>query len=82
MHHIPDTTEKIMHPAWPVDSPLYDNDLRDMITQSKEPDAVINNRRSQLLVPGSKLPESEEEARLPVLLLSRPPTCSAGLGES
>ncbi|XP_071540386.1 ribonucleases P/MRP protein subunit POP1 isoform X2 [Panulirus ornatus] len=76
----PDTGEKLEHSDWPGDSPLYDSDLRDVITQSKEPDAVINKRRSQLLVPGSKLPENQDEARVPVLLLSRPLTSSAGHG--
>ncbi|KAG7169653.1 Ribonucleases P/MRP protein subunit POP1-like [Homarus americanus] len=75
-----DLTQTVDHPDWPVDSPLYDSGLRDLVTYSKEPDDVINKRRSQLLVPGSKLPESPDEAKLPVLLLSRPPTCAAGRG--
>ncbi|XP_045605052.1 ribonucleases P/MRP protein subunit POP1 [Procambarus clarkii] len=67
-------TEKVEHPDWPAFSPLYDSKVRDIVSQSKEPDALINKRRSQLLVPGSDIPESIEEMRLPVLLLSRPPT--------
>ncbi|MPC47197.1 Ribonucleases P/MRP protein subunit POP1 [Portunus trituberculatus] len=64
---------------WPVESAMYSSDLRDQITLSKESDAALNQRRSQFLVPGSQLPETPQEARLPLLLLSRPPT-SAGLG--
>ncbi|XP_069946990.1 ribonucleases P/MRP protein subunit POP1 [Cherax quadricarinatus] len=69
-----DYVESIEHPDWPVVSPLYDRGLRDIITQSKEPDSLINKRRSQNLVPGSDMPEIPEENRLPILLLSRPPT--------
>lgn len=66
---------------WPLDSPMYSSDLRDQVTLSREPDAVLNQRRSQLLVPGSHMPETPQEARLPILLLQRPPS-SAVLGES
>ena len=66
---------------WPLESPMYSSDLRDQITLSKEPDTAINQRRSQFMVPGSQLPETPQEARLPLLLLSRPPS-SVGLGEA
>lgn len=68
-------------PEWPVDSPLYSSDFRDQVTLSKEPDSVLNQRRSQLLVPGSLMPETPQEARLPLLLLLRPPSSDV-LGES
>ncbi|KAK7084741.1 Ribonucleases P/MRP protein subunit pop1 [Halocaridina rubra] len=67
-------------PRCPPQSPLYVNNIRDKISLNKEPDYKINEKRSRLLVPGSKLPESPQEAKLPLVLLSRPPTHSLGYG--
>lgn len=79
--YIADDGEQGDLPEWPVDSPLYSSDFRDQVTLSKEPDSVLNQRRSQLLVPGSLMPETPQEARLPLLLLMRPPSSDI-LGES
>lgn len=73
--------EDIGQTEWSAESPLYSSEIRDSVTLSKEDDATINKRRSQLLIPGSQLPETAEEARLPILLLARPPTCSAEYGQ-
>lgn len=68
---------------WPVEGAMYCSELRDQVTLFKEPDAILNQRRSQFLVPGSQLPETSQEARLPLLLLSQPPSSAgAGLGET
>ncbi|KAK3853189.1 hypothetical protein Pcinc_040257, partial [Petrolisthes cinctipes] len=65
---------------WPTDSALYTSILRDQVTLCKESDAAVNRRRGRCLVPGSVLPETDNEERLPILLLARPPTTAATLG--
>lgn len=65
---------------WPVESPIFDNRLRDEVTLTKEDDSVINQKRSKMLVPGERDAENPDEAKLPILLMSRPPTHSAGHG--
>lgn len=50
------------------------------MTLTKEEDSIINKKRSKMLVPGERATEHPEEAKLPILLMSRPPTHSAGHG--
>ncbi|XP_057380141.1 ribonucleases P/MRP protein subunit POP1-like [Daphnia carinata] len=53
-------------------SRLWDASVRDQIAQRRTsfPDYVVNNRRSQLLVPGSELPIQPEEIPIPLLLVN------------
>nr|SVE74236.1 EOG090X07PD [Daphnia barbata] len=53
-------------------STLWDASVRDRVTQVRTsfPDYVVNNRRSQLLVPGTKLPVQSEEMPIPLLLVN------------
>ena len=55
-------------------SPIWNPTTRDEVSLTKSPDAEINNRRSKNLVPGSSLPLTPEEARVPVLLIQQPGT--------
>ncbi|XP_047492472.1 ribonucleases P/MRP protein subunit POP1-like [Penaeus chinensis] len=76
----PDTKVQVETSDWPVASPFFDNGLRDEVTLTKEEDSVINKKRSKMLVPGERATEDPDEAKLPILLMSRPPTHSAGHG--
>nr|SVE75178.1 EOG090X07PD [Daphnia dolichocephala] len=53
-------------------STLWDASVRDRVTQVRTsfPDFVVNKRRSQLLVPGTKLPVQPEEIPIPLLLVN------------
>jgi len=55
-----------------AESPLWDPSLRDASTFDRVPDHVINARRSSLLVPGAQLPLTDEESRIPALLIRCP----------
>jgi len=48
---------------------FFSSDIRDAVTLSKSSDAEINKRRSEQLVPGSKLNLGDEESRIPVIIL-------------
>lgn len=76
----PDTNVQVETSDWPVESPFFDIRLRDEVTLTKEEDSIINKKRSKMLVPGERATEHPEEAKLPILLMSRPPTHSAGHG--
>ena len=54
-------------------SPIWYPTTRDEVSLTKSPDAEINSKRSKNLVPGSSLPLTPEEARVPVLLIQQPP---------
>lgn len=75
-----DTNVQVEPSGWPVESPIFDNRLRDEVTLTKEEDSIINKKRSKMLVPGERAMEDPDEAKLPILLMSRPPTHSAGHG--
>jgi hypothetical protein len=53
-------------------SKLWDASVRDQITNMRTilPDHVINNRRSELLVPGTELPVQPEEIPIPILIVN------------
>jgi ribonuclease P/MRP protein subunit POP1 len=53
-------------------SKLWDASVRDQITDVRTtlPDHIINNRRSQLLVPGSELPVQPDEIPIPLLIVN------------
>lgn len=55
-------------------SSLWDPTLREEISQLRKlvPDHEINNRRHQLLVPGSVLPLQPEEKPVPLLVINAP----------
>lgn len=54
-------------------SPIWDSAIRDSVTLSKAPDAEVNRRRSQFLIPGiTELPLDGQESRIPVMLIQRP----------
>ena len=52
-------------------SPLWQPCTRDEVSLTKSPDAEINSKRAKNLVPGSALPLSPDEARIPVLLIQQ-----------
>ncbi|XP_040572339.1 ribonucleases P/MRP protein subunit POP1 isoform X2 [Lepeophtheirus salmonis] len=52
-------------------SPLCNSDVRDKVSFSKCPDHIINEKRSKLIIPGSKIPLTDTESRVPILLMRR-----------
>ena len=61
---------------WPNDvanSPIWDASVRFDVKESKIPEQELNRKRSELLVPGSRLKLSENEiSHIPLLLIQQP----------
>ena len=60
---------------WPSDcavSPVWEEHVRREVKETKIPEQELNRRRSQLLIPGSRLDLGKETARIPILLLQQP----------
>ena len=57
-------------------SAIWSSEVRDAVTTSKIPDATVNKRRSQRLVPGTAEPEDAEEAKVPTMLIHQARTRS------
>ncbi|KAJ8290957.1 hypothetical protein GJAV_G00019650 [Gymnothorax javanicus] len=53
-------------------SALWDQAVRDNVTNNKIPEQVLNRMRSELLVPGSKLSPTPPQGRVPLLLVHQP----------
>ena len=49
-------------------SPLWLPHIRDSVTLTKSQDAEVNARRTKMLVPGTPLPITRDESRVPVIL--------------
>ncbi len=52
--------------------PIWDPECRDAVTLTKCAEAEVNKRRSQNLVPGTKLELTVSESRVPVMLIQQP----------
>lgn len=61
-------------------SVLWNSDIRDEVTQFKCPDHDINQKRSQNLVPGTPLTLTDDESRVPVMLIQQCGTSSNHYG--
>ncbi|CAL4129491.1 unnamed protein product, partial [Meganyctiphanes norvegica] len=72
--------EELPVQTWSIKSPIFEACYRDAVTVTKLPDAEINKQRSKLLVPGSKLPETPNEAKLPLLMMIAPSTGNGATG--
>ncbi|KAF9898081.1 hypothetical protein BX616_004518 [Lobosporangium transversale] len=60
--------------TWPSNvahSMLWEDKERDRLLNSLTPEAKLNERRAQLLVPGTKLAATESDPRIPILLMQR-----------
>ena len=60
---------------WPSDcavSPVWEEHVRREVKETKIPEQELNRRRSQLLIPGSRLDLGKETAQIPILLLQQP----------
>lgn len=61
---------------WPTDvagSLIWDEQVRHKVKQTKIPEHELNRKRSELLVPGSRLTLSENEtSHIPLLLVQQP----------
>lgn len=77
---LPENEKDVSFPIWPHHSPIFESVYRDAVTASKLPDSEINKQRSSLLVPGSELPESPQESKLPLLMLVAPTTGNGATG--
>jgi len=54
--------------AW-TKAPFFSSQIRDSVSLSKCSDVEINKKRSQSLIPGTKINLGEEESRIPVVIL-------------
>ena len=66
---------------WPTDvagSHIWDEQVRTEVKEAKIPEHELNRKRSELLVPGSRLALSEEEISHIPLLLVQLPGCREG----
>ena len=48
---------------------IWNPTIRDCVTATKTPDSQVNAEKSKLLVPGSELPETAKESKIPMMLL-------------
>ena len=55
-------------------SPLWDVTIRQEVKQTKVSEKELNELRSKILVPGSKLDLGEDTSRIPILVIQRPGT--------
>ncbi|CAG8433502.1 6280_t:CDS:10 [Diversispora eburnea] len=59
---------------WPnnvASTDLWNNDLINLLRSTKISDGELNNRRSQLLIPGQKLLRTPNDSVIPILLIQR-----------
>lgn len=64
----------------PCNGPIWYSHIREIIKQKKESNEFVNNLRSNLLVPGTDLPESGPT--IPLLLIQRPGNKDDKLGKT
>ncbi|KAI9358705.1 NUC188 domain-containing protein [Pilaira anomala] len=60
--------------SWPTDtsnSPIWEKDIRQSLIENKVSEYGLNLRRQQNLVPGTKLQPTQEDGRIPILLIQR-----------
>ncbi|XP_033914870.3 ribonucleases P/MRP protein subunit POP1 [Acipenser ruthenus] len=55
--------------AW---SSIWDQAVRDNVTENKIPEKELNHMKSELLVPGSHLSLGPKDSRIPILLVQQP----------
>ncbi|KAF9958011.1 hypothetical protein BGZ72_001040 [Mortierella alpina] len=58
-------------PATVATSSIWDNQERERLLDTMTPESKLNDRRAQNLIPGTKLIPSEDDSRIPVLLVQR-----------
>lgn len=54
------------------ESPLWNPKIRDSISLNKSPDSEINKIRSKFSIPGSDIPLTAQESRIPCILIHQP----------
>ncbi|KAB7503765.1 hypothetical protein Anas_10215, partial [Armadillidium nasatum] len=60
--------------------PIFDADIRTNVTQNMKSNHEMNKERAKRLIPGGSLPLTEDETRIPVLLMQRPGSHISNLG--